>query len=118
MPYLDPILESERCELLKKNGPAPSPIEKTLNEFAKSGYIHKEIKWRHFRRWTSKEKILLIDLGPNSLEKKEKPEDRESWIKESLAALEEKAPDPQTEASPSTPPTTGLRRSKRKRKLS
>jgi len=61
MPYLHPIPQQGRQELLNDGS-----IEGALSDFAKSGYIHTDIKWRHLGRWVSKQGkdiYCFIDLG-------------------------------------------------------
>jgi len=61
MPYLRPIPLHDRPKFLE-NG----QIEKALSYFAKSGYIHNDIKWRHLGLWVDdqgQDIICLMDLG-------------------------------------------------------
>ena len=80
MPYLKPVPNSDRHTLLE------SKIEKTLKKFAKSGYKHEDVKWRHFGYWGKE--IFLLDL-----ERVAKIETNEidSWVTETLEKLRQKA---------------------------
>jgi hypothetical protein len=78
MPYLKPILISKRLEETEN-------VEEALRRFAKSGYKHNDIRWRHFGGWN--DKLFMCDLG--DIEKLE-TEDADAWIAESLRCLEGK----------------------------
>ncbi len=81
MPYCQPIPEEDRQGLLDDGS-----IKEALEKFADSGYIHRGTKWCHFCRW--KDEILLIDLGPNGLERVEK-KDRNQWIEKAIETLQQ-----------------------------
>jgi len=81
MPYLTPIPSSDRRRLLDDN-----TIRKALEQFASTGYIHIDIKWRHFGWW--KETLILLDLG---LIKKSSELEIVHWVEKSLATLVKKA---------------------------
>lgn len=81
MPYLRPIRKSERHQLLDNN-----QIKKALVSFAKTGYKHLDIKWRHFGRW--KEGIFLLDLGRVA---DVVDAEIESWVKEAMEMLRKTA---------------------------
>ena len=84
MPYLSPIASSDRRRLLDDN-----TIRKALEQFASTGYIHSDIKWRHFGWW--KETLILLDLG---LIKESSEPEIARWVIKSLTTLEEKASGP------------------------
>jgi len=94
MPYLTPIPESDRRKLLEKSNNEESMIEETLRNFAKSGYKHEDIKWRHFGYWGKKrKKIYLFDLGKVA---KVKKSDIDSWVAGKVEMLRKKAGNPVT----------------------
>jgi hypothetical protein len=82
MPFLQPIPKVERKECLQNLGPA-------LERFARSGFIHVDLKWRHIGRFQGN--IMFCDLGQDGLEELEGNEERksrvESWIAEVLDDL-------------------------------
>ena len=86
MPYLHPIPENERLELLD-NG----VIKTTLETFAKSGFIHTDIKWRHFRQWKTddqeNDRVFLVDFGNESLHKEKKSSAIATWVGNSIETL-------------------------------
>lgn len=100
MPYLHPITTPQQRQEFLKDG----TIRDLLRRFAKSGYIHTDIKWRHFRllkipstssRWCGtthrQEKIYLIDLGMQTLAKHDNDEKKiTEWIDGSIKDLETK----------------------------
>ena len=115
MPYFHPIQPQERAELLKQN-----VIRKSLLHFAESGFLHNDVKWRHFR-WKKatipgERKLFIIDLGEEGLEEHcNKEESIEAWVDQSLAKLQQPAkarPDHKRQAE------TPLTRAAKKRKSS
>ena len=98
MPYLYAISVSDRPKHLTDGS-----IESALRSFAKSGFVHNDIKWRHIRRLSVKSEkgdrkraqkaeniIRLIDLGEESLEKLSESNNEEyieDWIKKSITTL-------------------------------
>jgi len=86
MPYLRPIPISDRRRLLDEG-----VILQTLKYFSDSGYIHKDIKWRHFG-WCKDSKgignLILFDLGCIKQSTEEAIND---WLNTSIASLESKA---------------------------
>ena len=98
MPYLHPIPPESRAKML--NG----TIQEVLRLFAKSGFFHRDIKWRHFRIKIMEKgkrdppllfcgkpgdklsgKVYLVDLGEGSLVKSKKS--TEEWINECIETL-------------------------------
>ena len=55
MPYLRPIASIDRRRLLDEN-----TILKALKQFASTGYIHSDMKWRHFGWWKKKHSSCWI----------------------------------------------------------
>jgi hypothetical protein len=84
MPYVHPIPVAERRVLLQN-----CEIDNALNEFSKSGFIHKEPRWRHIGKW--KGALIFIDLG--FIEEASK-EDIDDWKKKTMAHLDATAGDP------------------------
>jgi len=115
MPYLKPIPESRRVDLLKKRRGEGESIKETLRNFAKSGYKHEDVKWRHFGLW--KDKIFLLDLG--KVAKVEK-NDIDSWVDETLEKLRKKAGKPETQVTPTNKrkqkASVSVRRTKKRKK--
>jgi len=86
MPYLRPVSIGDRHRLLDDG-----TILKTLTQFAESGCIHEDVKWRHFGWLEEKDKdpkLILFDLG---WIKESTEEQIASWFKESVALLNRKA---------------------------
>jgi hypothetical protein len=112
MPYLHPIEKGERQDLLDQG-----VLKEVLVTFAKSGFIHRDIKWRHFRRWKKKglagSRIVLTDLGEGSLCEHEGDDDAvATWIDKSLSNLQTRAGNTEVSTS-SVDRSPSLRRSKR-----
>ena len=98
MPYLYAIKNKDRQKHLTDGS-----LVSALRSFAKSGFVHNDIKWRHIRCLSVKNKkgflkrapkaediILLVDLGDESLEKLSESNNEEyveDWIKTSIATL-------------------------------
>jgi hypothetical protein len=78
MPVLTPIYSRER-ETLLVNG----HIAATLVHFAASGFLHRDIKWRHFGYFNGT--LYMCDMGDVSPESQ--GESRDSWVEESLRTL-------------------------------
>jgi hypothetical protein len=80
MPYLRPILPSDRQTLLNNK-----KVEKALKQFASSGYIHDDVFWRHlgFRNG----ELCLCDLGSISQVTKE---GAKLWIDKTLSKLQDR----------------------------
>jgi hypothetical protein len=83
MPYLKPIPINQRLEQ-KEN------VKEALKIFAKSGYKHNDIRWRHFGWWN--DKLYMCDLGNivKMQDKKDGMEDKwiEEWVAGSMLILE------------------------------
>jgi len=79
MPYLQPVPANERLSLLDDG-----TIRQTLKQFAKSGFTHSDVKWRHFG-WFGKQ-LFMSDLS--SIEKSSTGGDVSSWLEACLASLE------------------------------
>jgi hypothetical protein len=101
MPYLRPLEKGERKCLLEDG-----TILGVLEEFAKSGYIHNDIKWRHFGSWKSN--FFLIDLGDITEEHDKQRID--DWVHESMAQLQSKV----NESALSTPSSKKVSGNKRR----
>ena len=88
MPYLIPIDAKERSEALGNGS-----IKKCLQDFARKGYHHMEVLWRHLGVFGSRSerKVYLCDLG--NLKKrgarsdKEWEEETETWVEACLSSL-------------------------------
>jgi hypothetical protein len=80
MPYLRPIPPSDRQTLLDNK-----MVEKALERFASSGYIHNDVLWRHlgFRNG----ELCLCDLGSIS---QVTEEGATSWIDRALSTLRDR----------------------------
>jgi Family of unknown function (DUF5898) len=81
MPYLFPVKDFERQSLLEDG-----TIEQVLRKFAELGYIHNDIKWRHFGYWESK--LYLIDLG--DIKEQKEQQKATSWVGNSIDYLRTK----------------------------
>jgi len=81
MPYLRPIAPSDRQTLLDNK-----TVEKALNQFASSGYVHNDVLWRHlgFRN----EELFLCDLG--SISQVREKGATTSWIDGALSKLRDR----------------------------
>jgi hypothetical protein len=108
MPYLHPIPAVERQTRLTDGS-----IKKALQMFAKSGFVHEDVKWRHLGKWnmgTPNEIIVLLDLG---LIRKVRDElEGESWCTESFEKLKQSAARPPIAAAESTPSNGTRKRQK------
>ena len=81
MPFLKPVALEDRKKLLEE-----CKIKTALESFASSGYIHDDVRWRHFGWWG--EDLLMLDLGGVT---KEPDESRvRCWIDRSLCILQER----------------------------
>jgi hypothetical protein len=83
MPYLKPISIHQRLEQKEH-------VKKALERFAKSGYKHNDIRWRHFGWWN--DVLYMCDLG--DIEKMQCKKDGvegewiEEWVDTSMRKLE------------------------------
>lgn len=84
MPYLRPIPQEKRQNLLDDG-----TIRNVLETFAKRGYIHNDMKWRHFGYWN--DQIYLLDLGvvkKLDLSSLEKDNEIDEWATTSIKTLQ------------------------------
>lgn len=101
MPYLRPIPKEERHQLLE-NG----EIKNALQNFAKSGYLHGDVKWRHLGRSRGKDAkdqeknqtIFLLDLG--SILKEGDEAKQNAWVDEAVDHLRGSAGNPVLKVTP------------------
>ena len=78
MPYLKPIPKAEWSSRI-----ADGRVKEALRCFAKSGFKHEEVYWRHFGWW--KDRLYLLDLGGAT--KFSPDDDRDEWVETSLKNL-------------------------------
>jgi Family of unknown function (DUF5898) len=90
MPYLKPVQKCKRLTRIQDGS-----VKKALTLFAKSGFKHEEIDWRHVGQFGKE--LYLLDLG--DITKFGADDDKEKWIDSSIEKLRKRC-----EVPPSSPP--------------